>query len=101
MLRHLLPALCLAVAPPALADPIVNETAATETRIELQDGAYLIHTVNRRHDITSFFDDRDGPGSPSGGVMRRFLVQTEIDRVTREADDAEIDVQSSALRRWR
>ena len=30
--------------------------------------------------------------------MRRFLVQTEIDRVTREADDAEIDVQSSALR---
>lgn len=93
MLRHLLPALCLAAATPAYADPIVNETAATETTIELQDGAYLIHTINRRHDIASFFDDRDGTGA-----MRRFLVQTEIDRVTREADDAEIDVQSSVLR---
>ena len=30
--------------------------------------------------------------------MKRFLVQTEIDRVTREADDEEIDTQSSVLR---
>lgn len=93
MFRHLLPLLGLVAAMPSLADPIVNEASTTETTIELQDGAYLIHTLNRRHDITSFFDDRDGTGT-----MRRFLVQTEIDRVTREADDTEIDVQSSVLR---
>ena len=98
MIRHVLPLFCvpllyIGAASPGFADPIVAEKSTTETTIELQDGAYLIHTVNRRHDIASFFDDRDGKG-----VMRRFLVQSEIDRVTREADDQEIDTQSSVLR---
>jgi hypothetical protein len=30
--------------------------------------------------------------------MKRFLVETELDRTTREADDEEIDTQSSVLR---
>ena len=55
--------------------------------------AYLIHTINRRHDIASFFDERSGKGE-----MKRYLVETEIDRLTREADDEEIDTQSSVLR---
>lgn len=93
MMRYLLPLLCIFAAAPSLADPIVAEKSTTETTIELQDGAYLIHNINRRHDTTAFFDDRDGTG-----IMRRFLVQSEIDRVTREADDAEIDTQSSVLR---
>jgi hypothetical protein len=93
MIRYLLPLLCVIAATPSLADPIVAERSPTETTIEWQDGAYLIHTINRRHDVTTFFDDRDGKG-----VMRRFMVQSEIDRVTREADDQEIDVQSSVLR---
>lgn len=98
MIRYVLPVLCVIAAAPSYADPIVSEKSITETTIELQDGAYLIHTINRRHDIASFFDDRDGPGSPNGGVMRRFLVQSEIDRITRESDDTEIDTQQSALR---
>jgi hypothetical protein len=93
MMRYLLPLLCVFAAAPSLADPIVAEKSTTETTIELQDGAYLIHNINRRNDTTAFFDDRDGTGT-----MRRFLVQSEIDRVTREADDAEIDTQSSVLR---
>jgi len=93
MIRYILPLLCVIAAAPSFADPIVAEKSTTETTIELQDGAYLIHTINRRHDSAAFFDDRDGTG-----VMRRFLVQTEIDRLTREADDQEIDVQSSVLR---
>lgn len=80
-------------AAPALADPIVDEKATTETSITMDGNAYLIHTVNRRHDIASFFDDRSGKGA-----MKRFLVETELDRVTREADDEEIDTQSSVLR---
>lgn len=44
--------------------------------------AYLIHTINRRHDIASFFDDRGGTGA-----MKRFLVETEIDRLTRDAQE--------------
>lgn len=78
---------------PALADPIVEEKSTTETSIAMDENAYLIHTINRRHDIASFFDDRTGQG-----VMKRFLVETEIDRLTREADDEEIDTQSSVLR---
>lgn len=93
MIRYILSLLCVIAAAPSFAEPIVAEKSTTETSIELQDGAYLIHTINRRHDVTAFFDDRDGTG-----VMQRFLVQTEIDRVTREADDQEIDVQSSVLR---
>ena len=85
-------ALVLAAAP-AFADPIVDEKSSTETSITMDEKAYLIHTINRRHDIASFFDDRDGKG-----VMKRFLVVTEIDRTTREADDEEIDTQSSILR---
>lgn len=77
----------------AVADPIVDEKSTTETSIALDEKAYLIHTVNRRHDIASFFDDRSGTGE-----MKRYLVETEIDRLTREADDAEIDTQSSILR---
>ncbi len=77
----------------ATADPIVDEKATTETSITMDGNAYLIHTVNRRHDIASFFDDRSGKG-----VMKRFLVETELDRTTREADDEEIDTQSSVLR---
>lgn len=87
-----LPLLILA-AQPGFADPIVREQSTTETTISIDDGAYLINTVNRRHDVTSYFDDRQG-----AGTMRRFLVETEIDRVTREADDQEIDVQRSTLR---
>lgn len=75
------------------ADPIVAEQSTTQTTITVEDGAYLINTVNRRHDVASFFDDREGTG-----VMRRLLVETEIDRLTREADDQEIDVQRSTLR---
>ena len=53
--------------------------------------AYLIHSFNRRHDVASFYDD-------SQGAMKRFLVETELDRSWRESDDEEIDVQSSILR---
>ena len=81
------------MAAPALADPIVDEKSTTETSITMDGNAYIIHTINRRHDIASFFDDRSGKGA-----MKRFLVETELDRVTREADDEEIDTQSSALR---
>lgn len=81
------------VAAPAFADPIVEEQSSTETSITTDGTAYLIHTINRRHDIASIFDDRDGTGE-----MKRFLVVTEIDRVTRETNDEEIDVQSSILR---
>lgn len=97
MLRHA--AFLIAFVPPCLAaapghaDPIVSEKSETQTTISVEDGAYLINIVNRRHDVTSFFDDREQPG-----VMRRFLVATEIDRLTREADDQEIDVQRSILR---
>src|SRR5262245_47291637 len=80
-------------APQAMADPIVDEKSTTETSITMDGNAYLIHTINRRHDIASFFDDRDGKGQ-----MKRYLVETELDRVTREADDEEIDTQSSVLR---
>jgi hypothetical protein len=59
----------------------------------MDDRVYLIHTINRRHDIASFYDDRAGEGE-----MKRFLVESEIDRLTREADDEEIDTQSSVLR---
>ncbi len=93
MIRYLLPLLCVVSASPSLADPIVAETSTTETTIEMQDGAYLSHSINRRHDVATFYDDRDGTG-----IMQRFLVESEIDRVTREADDQEIDVQSSVLR---
>ena len=78
---------------PALADPIVQEKATTETSITMDGAAYLIHTINRRHDIASFYDDRSGKGA-----MKRFLVETEIDRLTREADEEEIDTQRSVLR---
>jgi hypothetical protein len=78
---------------PALADPIVDEKSTTETSITMDEKAYIIHTINRRHDIASFFDQRSGKGE-----MKRYLVETEIDRVTREADDEEIDTQSSVLR---
>jgi hypothetical protein len=81
------------VASPALGDPIVDEKSTTETSITMDENAYLIHTINRRHDIASFFDERSGKGE-----MKRFLVETEIDRLTREADDEEIDTQSSVLR---
>lgn len=77
----------------ASADPIVDEKSTTETSITMDENAFIIHTINRRHDIASFFDDRSGTG-----VMKRFLVETELDRVTREADDEEIDTQSSILR---
>lgn len=80
-------------APPVLADPIVDETITTETSITMDGRAYLIHTINRRHDIASFYDDRTG-----NGAMKRFLVETEIDRHTREADEEEIDTQGSILR---
>jgi hypothetical protein len=81
------------MASPALGDPIVDQKSTTETSITMDENAYLIHTINRRHDIASFFDERSGKGE-----MRRFLVETEIDRLTREADDEEIDTQSSVLR---
>jgi len=81
------------IALPALAGPIVDEKSTTETSITMDDQAYLIRTVNRRHEVASFFDERTGKGE-----MKRFLVETEIDRLTREADDEEIDVQSSILR---
>jgi hypothetical protein len=83
----------LGLATPGVADPIVAERSTTETTITVEDGAYLINIINRRHDVASYFDDREGAGS-----MKRYLVQTEIDRVTREADDQEIDVQRSILR---
>jgi len=94
-MRHATPfAILLAlIAVPALADPIVDEKSTTETSITMDDKAYLIHTINRRHEVASFFDDRAGKGE-----MKRFLVETELDRLTREADDEEIDVQSSILR---
>jgi hypothetical protein len=78
---------------PVWADPIVDEKSTTETSITMDDKAYLIHTINRRHEVASFFDDRAGKGE-----MKRFLVETELDRLTREADEEEIDVQSSILR---
>ena len=81
------------VAYPASADPIVDEKATTGTSITMDEKAYLIHTINRRHDIASFYDQRAGKNE-----MKRYLVETEIDRLTREADDAEIDTQSSILR---
>ena len=40
----------------ALADPIVDEKSTTETSITMDGNAYLIRTINRRHDIASFFD---------------------------------------------
>ena len=85
-------AILLLAALPAAADPIVDEKSTTETTVTMDGAAYLIHTVNRRHDIASFFDDRAEPGA-----MKRFLVETELDRSWREADDEEIDVQSSVL----
>jgi hypothetical protein len=81
------------IALPAFADPIVDEKSTTETTVTMDGKAYLIHSINRRHEVASFFDDRTGPG-----VMKRFLVETEIDRSIRESDDEEIDVQSSILR---
>jgi hypothetical protein len=78
---------------PALAEPVVDEKSTTETSIIMDGKAYLIHTINRRHDLASFYDDRTGKGE-----MKRFLVETEIDRLTREADDEEVDTQSSILR---
>lgn len=94
-MRHAasLAALLALIALPAFADPIGDLESTTETSITMDEGAYLIHTINRRHDIASFFDDRDGTGE-----MKRFLVETEIDRLTREADDAEIDTRRSVLR---
>jgi hypothetical protein len=94
-MRHAVPLAFLLslVALPALADPIVDEKSTTETSITMDDKAYLIHTINRRHEVASFFDDRSGTGT-----MKRFLVETELDRLIREADDEEIDVQSSVLR---
>ena len=81
------------MAAPALSDPIVDQKSTTETSITMDGNAYLIHTINRRHDIASFFDERSGKGE-----MKRYLVETELDRLTREADDEEIDTQSSVLR---
>jgi hypothetical protein len=85
--------LLASIALPALADPIVDEKSTTETSITMDEKAYLIHTINRRHDIASFYDERGGRNA-----MKRYLVETEIDRLTREADDEEIDTQSSVLR---
>jgi len=81
------------IALPALADPIVDEKSPTETTVTMDGNSFLIHSINRRHDVASFYDDRDGSGE-----MKRFLVETEIDRSWRESDDEEIDVQSSILR---
>ncbi|WP_119301525.1 hypothetical protein [Dongia deserti] len=81
------------IALPALADPIVDEKSTTETSITMDDKAYLIHTINRWHDVTSFYDDRTGTGE-----MKRYLVESEIERLSREADEEEIDIQSSVLR---
>lgn len=81
------------VALPAFADPIVDEKSTTETTVTMDGKAYLIHTINRRHEVTSFFDESTGKGE-----MKRFLVETEIDRTSRDSDDEEIDVQSSVLR---
>lgn len=94
-MRHAasLAALLALVAPSALADPMVDEKSTTETSITMDEDAYLIHTINRRHDVASFYNGRSGAGG-----MKRFLVETEIDRLTREADDEEIDTQRSILR---
>ena len=94
-MRHvaLLAILPVLIAMPALADPIVDEKSTTETTVTMDGKAYLIHSVNRRHEVASFFDDRDGTGE-----MKRFLVETELDRAWRESDDEEIDVTSSILR---
>jgi hypothetical protein len=94
-MRHAasLAALLALAALPAQADPIVDEQSTTETSVTMDGDAFLIHTINRRHDIASFFDDRSGKGA-----MKRYLVETEIDRLTREADDEEIDTQNSILR---
>jgi hypothetical protein len=81
---------------PARADPIVDEKSATETTITMDGKAYLIHTINHRHEVTSFYDDRAATAGQEG-EMKRFLVETEIDRRTRDSDDEEIDVQSSVL----
>jgi len=86
-------ALLTLLAIPALAGPIVDEKSTTETSITMDGRAYLIHTINRRHDVASFYDDRAGEGE-----LKRFLVESEIDHLTREADDEEIDTQSSVLR---
>ncbi|HEX6119639.1 MAG TPA: hypothetical protein VFZ03_09320 [Dongiaceae bacterium] len=92
-MRHVAPlAILLTVALPALADPIVDEKSTTETTVTMDGVAYLIHTVNHRHEVASFFDDRAGEGA-----MKRYLVETEIDRSTRESDEEEVDVQSSVL----
>lgn len=88
-----LAALLAIIATPATADPIVDRKAATETTVTMDGDAYLIHTINRQHEVASFFDERSGQGT-----MKRFLVETEIDRTWREADDEEIDVRSSRLR---
>jgi hypothetical protein len=94
-MRHAvsLAALLALIALPAFGDPVRDIKSTTETSITMDGNAYLIHTINRRHDIASFLDDRGGTGE-----IKRFLVETEIDRLTREADDAEIDTQRSALR---
>lgn len=47
----------------------------------MDEKAYLIHTINRRHDIAAVFDERTRTGA-----MKRYLVETELDRLTREAD---------------
>ena len=88
-----LAALLAIIATPAVADPIVDHKATTETTVTMDGGAYLIHSINRRHEVASFFDERTGKGD-----MKRFLVETELDRSWREADDEEIDVQSSRLK---
>ena len=62
------------IACPALADPIVDEKSTTETSITMDENAYPIHTINRRHDIASFYDQRGGKNE-----MKRYLVETEID----------------------
>jgi hypothetical protein len=97
-MRHAAPlAILLAlIATPALAGPIVDEKSTTETTISTDGPAYLIHTVNRNHEVTSFFDNRAAAGAAQG-TMRRFLVETEIDRSIRDAEDEEIEVQSSVL----
>ena len=71
MRRAALVAALTLAALPALAGPVVDEKSTTETSITMDAKAYLIHTINRRHDIASFFDDRAGQG-----VMKRFLVET-------------------------
>jgi len=79
-------------ASPTLAGPIVDEKSTTETSITMDGKAFIIHTINRSHEVTSFFDNSAGTGE---GEMKRFLVETEIDRSIRDSDDEEVEVQSS------